>query len=272
MKQLRKVFSSSIFKCLIYEDAKIVAAGRVLADGADYSYICDVTPLLSQISKASGQVPGGGIAVAQEIRPLRPRLRKTLAPSPPFFWSTSMGQRFSELSEKYMTFIAEQKLFFVGTATADSRVNISPKGMDSFRVINNKRVVWLNVTGSVNETAAHVQLSPRMTIMFCAFAGAPLILRLYGSAKVIHKDSPEWCELETLLPSLPGARQRFDLDVDLVQTSCGMAVPYFNYESDRELLKDWAVKKGDDGIKEYWGQKNQFSLDGTPTHIISQDG
>ncbi len=179
-----------------------------------------------------------------------------------------MGQRYYELSEKHVEFIAQQKLFFVGTATSDSRVNISPKGMDSFRVINNNRVVWLNVTGSGNETAAHVQLNPRMTIMFCAFEGVPLILRLYGTAKVIHKTSPEWHELQTLLPSLPGARQIFDFEVDLVQSSCGMAVPYFSYEGDRELLSDWAVKKGDEGIKEYWAQKNQFSLDGIPTHVV----
>lgn len=182
-----------------------------------------------------------------------------------------MGQRYSELSDKHVEFIAQQKLFFVGTATADSRVNISPKGMDSFRVMNNKRVVWLNVTGSGNETAAHVQVTPRMTVMFCAFEGAPLILRLYGTAKVIHKASPEWSELQAQLPSLPGARQIFDLEVELVQSSCGMAVPYFSYAGDRELLRDWAVKKGDEGIKAYWEQKNQFSLDGVPTHIINND-
>lgn len=183
-----------------------------------------------------------------------------------------MGQRYSELSEKHVEFIAQQKLFFVGTATPDSRVNISPKGMDSFRVINSKRVVWLNVTGSGNETAAHIQHNPRMTIMFCAFEGAPLILRLYGTAKVIHKTSPEWQELQTLFPPLPGARQIFDLGVNLVQSSCGMAVPYFTYEGDRELLSDWAEKKGDAGIKEYWAQKNQFSLDGLPTHIVKHGG
>lgn len=179
-----------------------------------------------------------------------------------------MGQKYPELSEKHVEFIAQQKLFFVGTATSDSRVNVSPKGMDSLRVINSKRVVWLNVTGSGNETAAHIQSNPRMTIMFCAFEGAPLILRLYGTAKVIHKTSPEWHVLQALLPSLPGARQIFDLEVDLVQSSCGMAVPYFSYDGDRELLRDWAVKKGDEGIKEYWAQKNQFSLDGMPTHIV----
>lgn len=183
-----------------------------------------------------------------------------------------MGQRYPELSEKHVEFISRQKMFFVGTAAADGRVNISPKGMDSLRIINNKRVVWLNVTGSGNETAAHVQLDPRMTIMFCAFEGAPLILRLYGTAKVIHKTSPEWDAVQALLPSLPGARQIFDLDVDLVQTSCGMAVPYFGYEGDRELLSDWAVKKGDEGIKAYWAQKNQFSIDGVPTHILEPGG
>lgn len=183
-----------------------------------------------------------------------------------------MGQKYSELSEKHVEFIAQQKLFFVGTATADSRVNISPKGMDSFRVINKKRVVWLNVTGSGNETAAHIQHNPRMTIMFCAFEGAPLILRLYGAAKVIHKTCADWQELQTLFPPLPGARQIFDLEVDLVQSSCGMAVPYFSYDGDRELLSDWAVKRGDEGIKEYWVQKNQFSLDGMPTHIVKHGG
>jgi hypothetical protein len=183
-----------------------------------------------------------------------------------------MGQKYPELSERHIEFIAQQKLFFVGTATADSLVNISPKGMDAFRVIDSKRVAWLNVTGSGNETAAHIQSHPRMTIMFCAFEGSPLILRLYGTAKVNHKTSPEWHELQALFPTLPGARQIFDLEVELVQVSCGMAVPYFNYEGDRELLSNWATKKGDDGIKEYWAEKNQFSLDGLPTHIVKHGG
>jgi hypothetical protein len=95
-----------------------------------------------------------------------------------------MAQRFNELSKRHIKFIAEQKIFFVGTATADSRVNVSPKGMDSLRILGNTRVAWLSVTGSGNESSAHVQQVPRMTIMFCAFDGPPLILRLYGSAKV----------------------------------------------------------------------------------------
>ena len=118
-----------------------------------------------------------------------------------------MAKQFSELSERWIQFISEQKLFFVGTATDTSRVNISPKGMDSLRVINNNRVAWLNVTGSGNETSAHVQVNPRMTIMFCAFDGPPLILRLYGTAKVIHQNDAEWDELYSLFKPLPGARQ-----------------------------------------------------------------
>ncbi|PJG57722.1 pyridoxamine 5'-phosphate oxidase family protein [Aeromonas cavernicola] len=183
-----------------------------------------------------------------------------------------MGQKYPELSEKHIEFISQQKLFFVGTATGDSRVNISPKGMDSFRIINSKRVVWLNVTGSGNETAAHIQSTPRMTIMFFALEGAPLILRLYGRATVIHPADPEWQTLQARFPPLPGARQIFDLEVELVQSSCGMAVPYFSYQGDRDLLSNWATQKRDEGIKAYWAEKNQFSIDGIPTHIIKQGG
>lgn len=181
-----------------------------------------------------------------------------------------MGKRYEELSEKHIGFIAQQKIFFVGTATADSRVNISPKGMNSFRILSNRRAAWLNVTGSGNETSAHVQYNPRMTIMFCAFDGLPLILRLYGTAKVVHRNDPEWEDLLSMFEPLPGARQIFDLSVDLVQTSCGMAVPYYSYLGDRELLNDWAAKKGENELRQYWDEKNKISLDGIPTNIIAK--
>ncbi len=182
-----------------------------------------------------------------------------------------MGQKYTSLSEKDIDFIKAQKIFFVGTATETSRVSVSPKGMNSFQVINNSRIAWLNVTGSGNETSAHVQQQPRMTIMFCAFEGSPLILRLYGAAKVIHKNDSEWDSLYSLFVPLPGARQIFVLDVDLVQSSCGMSIPYYSYEGERELLSDWARKKGDEGLKEYWKQKNQESIDGIPTKIIEKN-
>ena len=182
-----------------------------------------------------------------------------------------MGKQYTELSEHLIKFISEQKLFFVGTAVEAGRVNISPKGMDSLRVLNNNRVIWLNVTGSGNETAAHIQKNSRMTIMFCAFADAPLILRLYGQAKVIHKNDPDWTALFSHFQPLPGARQIFDLTIDLVQTSCGMAVPYYAYTGERELLNEWATKKGDDGLKQYWQANNQSSIDHIPTHIIEKN-
>ena len=183
-----------------------------------------------------------------------------------------MAQRYSELSDMHIQFIAKKKIFFVGTATTDSRINISPKGMDSLRVLGPRRVVWLNVTGSGNETSAHVQRDPRMTVMFCAFDGPPLVLRLYGTATVVHPRDPEWRELFSLFPPLLGARQIFDVRIDLVQTSCGMAVPYLSYAGDRELLSEWAEKKGEEGLRQYREEKNDLSLDGIPTHIVRKEG
>lgn len=182
-----------------------------------------------------------------------------------------MSQQFPSLSDQLISFIKEQKIFFVGTATADSRINISPKGMDSFRVTTKNTVVWLNVTGSGNETSAHVQLNPRMTIMFTAFEGNPLILRLYGSAKVIHKNDIEWESLYSLFKPTTGARQIFELDIDMVQTSCGMSVPILDYVEDRQLLSKWADTKDEDAIKKYWLDNNQLSIDGIATNIAAKN-
>ena len=182
-----------------------------------------------------------------------------------------MGKQYDALTEPLQAFIAAQKVFFVGTATADSRVNVSPKGMDTLRVLSNNRVVWLNLTGSGNETSAHVQHDPRMTLMFCAFEGAPLILRLYGTARVIHQNDQEWLALYAHFTPLLGARQIFDLSIELVQTSCGFGVPYLTYKEERPLLADWATKKGDEGVRNYWQEKNQVSIDNISTHIIEKN-
>ncbi len=178
-----------------------------------------------------------------------------------------MGQRYDALSAPLMAFIAEQKIFFVGTAAAHGHVNVSPKGMASLKVLAPSRLLWLNVTGSGNETAAHVLEDSRMTVMFCAFEGTPMILRVYGNARAIHSGDPEWSSLITAFPPQPGARQIFVLDITLVQTSCGMAVPFFDYKEERTQLRDWAIKKGDAGLRQYWAEKNQVSLDGLPTGI-----
>ncbi|SMM98360.1 FIG01023442: hypothetical protein [uncultured Candidatus Thioglobus sp.] len=182
-----------------------------------------------------------------------------------------MGKKYAKIPDNLTQFIENQKIFFVGTAAADGRVNISPKGMDSLRIIDANRVLWLSVTGSGNETSAHVQENPRMTIMFIALEGNPMILRLYGSARVIHTSDPDWEENANLFGSLPGARQIFDLSVDLVHTSCGMGVPFYEFIGERQQLNDWANKKGEEGIKAYWQEKNQESLDGKITHIIEKN-
>ena len=179
-----------------------------------------------------------------------------------------MGKRGAVITESHQEFITRQKIFFVGTAAADGHVNVSPKGMDSLRVLSPNRVVWLNVTGSGNETAAHLLDLNRITMMFCAFDGEPLILRLYGQAQVIHPRDAQWSTLIGLFPPLPGARQLIDVTVAMVQTSCGMAVPLLDFKAERSALNVWAEKKGQDGIRKYWQEKNQLSLDDKPTEIL----
>lgn len=182
-----------------------------------------------------------------------------------------MGQRYSDISDKLAEFIRRQRVFFVATAACDGRINLSPKGMDSLRVLDPNRVIWLNVTGSGNETAAHLLENDRMTLMFCAFEGDPLILRLYGHARALHPRDPDWNGLIGRFPPLPGARQILDLRVDLVQTSCGMGVPLLGFAGEREQLNRWAEKKGEEGIRQYWDQKNRLSLDGRPSRILDDD-
>lgn len=179
-----------------------------------------------------------------------------------------MAKQYPDLNPEHQKFIAAQKIFFVATAAAEGRVNVSPKGMDSLRIVSPNRVAWLSVTGSGNETAAHLRQVNRITLMFCAFEGDPKILRVYGGARAIHPHHAQWSELAALFPSLPGSRQIFDVAVDFVQTSCGMAVPFFNYIGEREQLNEWARKKGTEGIREYWKDKNRISLDGVPTGIV----
>lgn len=179
-----------------------------------------------------------------------------------------MEKKHTEINQRLKRFIQQQKIFFVGTAAPEGRVNISPKGIDSFRILNERTVLWLNLTGSGNETASHLIESNRMTLMFCAFEGNPLILRLYGQARVFHPRDPEWKERITLFPKTPGSRQIIEMSVDLVQTSCGMGIPYFLFKEERDELNAWAEQKGEVGIRRYWKETNQISLDGKPTRIF----
>lgn len=178
-----------------------------------------------------------------------------------------MGKRYEELDGTLQEFILRQKVFFVGTAARDGRVNVSPKGLDTLRIFDPNRVIWLNLTGSGNETAAHLLDNDRMTLMFCAFEGDPTILRLYGRARAIHPRDPDWDGLIKRFPALPGVRQLIDMSVDFAQTSCGMGVPLLDYAGERGALERWAERKGEDGIRRYWHERNRLSLDGRPTGI-----
>lgn len=181
-----------------------------------------------------------------------------------------MGKRFESLKSAHIDFISKQKLFFVATAMKDGSINLSPKGMDSFRIIDNTNILWLNLTGSGNETATHLQYDQRMTIMFCAFEGKPMILRLYGEARTYHKRDAFWNEHIGQFPEIAGSRQLIDMKIKLVQNSCGFGVPLMDYKGERNLLNIWAENKGEDGLSEYMGLKNVKSLDGLPTGIFDE--
>lgn len=181
-----------------------------------------------------------------------------------------MAERFAELNQQHRDFIVDQHIYFVGTAAAEGHVNVSPKGTDTFRVIDANTVAWMNLTGSGNETAAHLLDSARMTVMFCSFDRQPLILRLYGQAQAVHPRDKEWTTLSERFPGYTGARQIFVLNITLVQTSCGYAVPFYDYTGERPTLTKWADNRGRDGIRQYWLDKNTLSLDGRDTGINQQ--
>jgi len=179
-----------------------------------------------------------------------------------------MGKRLAELSPELIEFINKQKMFFVGTATNKGRVNVSPKGMDTFRVLDQNKILWLNLTGSGNETAAHLIKNNRMTIMFCSFEKKPMILRLYGNAEIFHIRDEKFHEYVDLFPDFSGTRQIIEMQVDLVQTSCGYAVPYMDFKEERKTLNSLADKREDKKLKEYWLEKNTKSIDGFETKIV----
>ncbi|WP_334267029.1 pyridoxamine 5'-phosphate oxidase family protein [Edaphobacter sp. HDX4] len=182
-----------------------------------------------------------------------------------------MGKQFSSIAPEHREFIERQHIFFNASAAAGGRVNLSPRDVASLRVLDANTVVYLDLTGSGNETAAHLIADGRLTLMFCAFEGSPLILRLYGHGRVLPRHRPEY---NTLLASHynnvepPGARQIIHLTVDSVQTSCGMNVPFYDYVSERDQLLRWAAVRGEAALDEYRLQKNTRSIDGLPTGLL----
>ncbi|WP_349410085.1 pyridoxamine 5'-phosphate oxidase family protein [Pseudalkalibacillus sp. SCS-8] len=181
-----------------------------------------------------------------------------------------MGQQFEALMPKHVEFIEQQHLFFVGTAplAVTGHVNLSPKGYDTLRVLSPTSVAYLDLTGSGNETSGHLDENGRITFMFCAFEGAPLILRLYGTGRVGVKGSLLWDQYIEHFEMIPGARQIVIAEIHKVQTSCGFSIPFFNYGGEREKLKEWGMKKTEANIlDDYQAEKNAYTLDGIETPI-----
>ncbi len=181
-----------------------------------------------------------------------------------------MSKFLNQLNASLTQFIQSQRIFFVATAARDGRINLSPKGMDTLRVVSPQQVVWLNLTGSGNETAAHLLQYNRMTMMFCAFEGSPLILRIYGTAKACYEWDENYKKYIDLFPDQTGARQIIVVTIDNVQTSCGFGVPLMNYLQDRTELIQHAENKGRDKIRAYWKEKNVSSIDGFDTGICNK--
>jgi hypothetical protein len=181
-----------------------------------------------------------------------------------------MAKQFGAIDGAHRTFIEQQHMFFVATAAPDSRVNISPKGTDSLRILGPNRLIWLNYTGSGNETAGHLLQASRMTIMWCSFTQRPMIMRAYGTARAIHPRDEDWDELSTHFSQKTGARQIFDMSVDMLQTSCGFAVPFMEFTEDRDVLGKLMVTLEDDGIQDAW-ENNKSTIDGAPTEIFGPE-
>lgn len=176
-----------------------------------------------------------------------------------------MAKQLEALTPALEKFIAAQPIFFVGTARAEGTVNVSPKGMDTLKVLDPNHLIWVNLTGSGNETAAHLLGNNRITIMFCAFQGKPLILRLYGRATIYHENDTFFKEHIASFPPMRGARQILAVKIDMVQTSCGFAVPLMEFKEERSLLTKWSDNKSDDELRAYWQKKNVESIDGFNT-------
>jgi len=176
-----------------------------------------------------------------------------------------MGKVLQNITPDLRIFIEAQPLFYVATAplAGDGHVNLSPKGLDSFRVLSPERVAYVDLTGSGNETAVHLRENGRITFMWCAFAGPPRILRLYGRGEVVVPECEGWEDLVGRFPGYPGVRQIITAEIFRVQTSCGFAVPLMDHIGERDTLLRWAEAKGD-ALPGYRAEKNARSIDGLP--------
>jgi hypothetical protein len=178
-----------------------------------------------------------------------------------------MAEFFPALTDEHRAFIARQPVFFVATAAEGSRVNLSPKGMDSFRVLDEGAVAYLDVAGSGNETNAHLIADGRITIMFCAFDQPALIFRIYGRGRPVLPQDDDWAALSARFTLLPGTRQIFVVAIDEVQTSCGWGVPFMAFERERQTLRKYGEKFSPEQMLAYWSDAKAVSVDGLPTRL-----
>lgn len=182
-----------------------------------------------------------------------------------------MAKFFDNIQEQHQEFIEKQKMFFVASAplAANGHINLSPKGIDSFKVLSANKVAYMDIIGSGNETSAHILENGRITIMFCAFDGPPNILRLYGKGYTVLPADDDWPALAPNFDILLATRQIIVADIHRVQTSCGFSVPYYAYEGERDQAYKWAINKGADGLEAYKKEKNMISMDGLPTALVN---
>lgn len=175
-----------------------------------------------------------------------------------------------QLNGTLRAFIERQPMFFVATAAEDGHVNLSPKGADSLRVLGDNHIRWLNLSGSGNETAGHLRRQNRITLMFCSFEGDAMILRVYGTAAVLHPHDAGWASAAASFPAYAGARQIYDVTIEQVQTSCGSGVPKLTFAGDRAMteLVPFYENLGPEGVKDYWRRKNMVTIDGYATGVI----
>jgi hypothetical protein len=182
-----------------------------------------------------------------------------------------MSKWFEEVTPEMQTFIENQKVFFVATAPREGHINLSPKGMDTFRVLDSRKAIYLDLTGSGNETAAHLLENGRITIMFCSFDQTAAIMRLYGRGRAIHPDDREWNDYLARFAPVPGIRQIMEISIERAMTSCGYAVPRLegeNLEERDTLRKYWENKRA--SVDEYQREHNARSIDGLPSGVVRE--
>ena len=176
-------------------------------------------------------------------------------------------KRYPAIDERLKAFVEAQPVYFVGTASEGARISVSPKGIDSFRVLGSNRVAYADMTGATNEAAAHLQRDGRITILFCSFTRNANIVRIYGQGRIVLPSDPDWEAVAAIMPQPPGLRHFIDVTVDEVIDNCGYGVPEMTLVRERPTLTAWSEQKGEDGLRAYRQEKNNISIDGLPIEV-----